>query len=205
MDTFTIGIAGGSGSGKTTMCLQIIDALPDISVALLQYDAYYKELPHLSFEERARMNFDHPDALDNERCIEQLRSLKSGHIIEQPIYDFSTHLRKKETRRIKPAPLILLEGILIFTDSSLRGECDLRIFLDAEDTLRFERRMHRDVHERGRSIDSVVRQYSETVRPMFEQFVLPSRSSAHHIISLQAGDDIPIAFVMNTIHSRFGL
>ena len=198
---FIIGIAGGSGSGKTTFCLRLIDQLPENSVVLLQHDSYYKELHNLTFEERSAMNFDHPDALDTALCVEHLRALKRNEAIAQPLYDFSTHLRKQESRHIEPRPLVLVEGILIFSDASLRKECDLRIFLDVDDEIRFARRMKRDTIDRGRSEESVREQYRSTVQPMYDAFVEPSKKYSDIIIPTREQNDRVMNILVNGLRA----
>lgn len=201
MYPFIIGIAGGSGSGKTTFCLRLIDQLPENSVVMLQHDSYYKELHHLSYDERSAMNFDHPDALDTELCVDHLRALKRKEAIAQPLYDFSTHLRRQETRHIEPRPLVLLEGILIFSDESLRKECDLRIFLDVDDEIRFARRMKRDTIDRGRNVESVREQYRSTVQPMYDAFVEPSKKYSDIIIPTREQNDRVMNILVNGLRA----
>ena len=176
-----IGICGGSGSGKTTVAHMILDAVRD-RVIFIQHDHYYKDLSHLPLEDRHRLNFDHPDALDTELLVQHVRQLKSGQPVERPIYDFTVHTRRPETLRIEPKPAILLEGILIFEDALLRSLMDIKIFVDTDADLRFIRRLQRDITERGRTVESVVHQYLETVRPMHLEFVEPSKRYADLII-----------------------
>ncbi len=177
-----IGICGGTGSGKTTVARKILETVGADRVVYLQQDAYYKDLSHLPLEERHRVNFDHPDAIDTDLLIQHIEELRAGRAIEQPVYDFTTHTRRPETRHIEPRPIILVEGILVFENPRLRALMDLKIFVDTADDLRFIRRLLRDISERGRTVESVIRQYLETVRPMHLEFVEPSKRYADIII-----------------------
>ena len=176
-----IGICGGTGSGKTTVAHKILDAVRD-RVVYIQHDHYYKDLSHLPLEDRHRLNFDHPDALDTDLLVRHVRALKAGQPVERPVYDFTVHTRRSETVRIEPKPAILLEGILIFEHAALRSLMDIKIFVDTDADLRFIRRLERDITERGRSVESVIHQYLETVRPMHLEFVEPSKRYADVII-----------------------
>jgi uridine kinase len=180
--TVVIGIGGGSGSGNTTIARAVVDAVEDDTVALIPHDAYYRDLHHLSFEERAAVNYDHPDSLETELLIHHLDELRAGRAIERPVYDFSRHLRTAETIRIEPESVVLVEGILVLAEPALRKVMDLRIYIDVDADLRFIRRLQRDMVERGRSIDSVIDQYLHQVRPMHLQFVEPSKRYADIII-----------------------
>ncbi len=177
-----IGIAGGSGSGKTLVSRNILEDLGSDKVVILEQDSYYKELTHLPFEERIKVNFDHPDAFDMELLISHLKALIAGQPIEQPLYDFKIHSRKKETRRIAGSLIIILEGILILDDPHLRELMDIKVFVDTDADLRFIRRLKRDIIERGRSLESVIQQYTETVRPMHLEFVEPSKRYSDLIV-----------------------
>lgn len=177
-----IGIAGGSGSGKTTVSQTILERVGKERIAYLQHDAYYKDLSGLPLPQRAEVNFDHPNSLDSELMINQIQQLKAGLTIEQPIYDFKTHSRTVETVPIASQPVILVEGILIFAEAKLRSLFDVMIFVDTDADLRFIRRLQRDISERGRTVDSVMQQYMRTVRPMHLEFVEPSKRYAHVII-----------------------
>lgn len=179
---FVIGVAGGSGSGKTTICDAIIDQVGAAGVALIAHDAYYRHRPELSYEERTKVNYDHPDSLETELLLTHLDRLAAGETIEQPLYDFSRHLRRPETVAVAPRPVTLIEGILALVEPDLREAMDLRVFVDTEADLRVLRRAERDMRERGRSFESVVAQYHATVRPMHERFVVPSREHADLII-----------------------
>jgi len=177
-----IGVAGGSGSGKTTISREILDYVGRDSIAYLQHDAYYRDLSHLSLEERRACNFDHPDSLEDELLLEHLHVLSDMRPVEVPVYDFTQSVRRPETRRVDPKPIILLEGILIFVNSALREMMDIRIFVDTDADLRFIRRLQRDLRERGRSSESVIDQYLGAVRPMHLEFVEPSKRYAHVIV-----------------------
>jgi uridine kinase len=177
-----IGVAGGSGSGKTTVSEAILGRVGRDRIAYLQHDSYYKDRGHLPPEERANANFDHPDALESELLARHVDSLRKGRAVEVPIYDFTTHTRKAETLRIEPRKVILVEGILIFAEKGLRELMDIKVYVDTDADIRFIRRLQRDITERGRSVQSVIRQYIETVRPMHLEFVEPSKRYADVIV-----------------------
>jgi uridine kinase len=176
------GVAGGTGSGKTTVARAILDQIGAEQVAYLPHDAYYRELSHLPKEERARINFDHPDALETELLVEHVKRLLAGDPIELPVYNFTTHTRTDETIHVEPAPIILVEGILIFSEPALRDLMDIRIYVDTDADIRFIRRLERDITERGRTVESVIAQYLTTVRPMHLEFVEPSKRHADVIV-----------------------
>jgi uridine kinase len=194
-----VGIAGGSGSGKTTVADAVAEALPE--VALLQHDAYYRDRRDLDFEERTRLNYDHPDSLETELLIEHLDLLTQGIPIERPVYDFSVHLRSDEVVRIEPASIIVVEGILVLADKDLRDRLDLKIYVDTDPDLRLARRLERDITERGRTVDSVLNQYFETVRPMHLEFVEPSKRYADLIIP-EGYNDRAVATVVEMLRAR---
>ncbi len=191
MNSIVIGIAGGSGSGKTTLCERIMSRLGDAQVMLFQHDAYYHDLERMPVPDPSCINYDHPDSLETSLCAAHLRELRSGASIQQPVYDFSTHRRLNDLRTIAPRPVILLEGILVLAEPTLRELMDLRVFVDADADVRILRRVVRDVSERGRTIDSVREQYYGTVRPMYDQFVAPSRQYADIVVP--RGGDNPLA------------
>lgn len=176
-----LGIAGGTGSGKTTIARAIIEALGPVAV-LMDHDAYYIDQSHLPFEERERTNYDHPDSLENELLIHQLRELRAGRAVKKPVYDYAMHARSKDTVLIEPTPVIVVEGILTLAIPALRDELDLRVFVDTDADIRLMRRIRRDIEQRGRSFASVRSQYYETVRPMHMAFVEPSKRFANVII-----------------------
>ena len=177
-----IGIAGGSGSGKTTLANLILERVGEDSIAFLPHDAYYKDLSDLPPNQRATINFDHPDSLDNDLLIDHVHKLKSNQPVDLPIYDFKTHSRTDETYRVEPKPVIMVEGILIFAEPVLRELLEVKIYVDTDADLRFIRRLERDINERDRSTESVSRQYLATVRPMHLEFVEPSKRYADIII-----------------------
>ena len=194
-----VGIAGGSGSGKTTVADAVAEALPE--VALLQHDAYYRDRRDLDFDERTRLNYDHPDSLETELLIEHLDLLTQGIPIERPVYDFSVHLRSDEVVRIEPASIIVVEGILVLADKDLRDRLNLKIYVDTDPDLRLARRLERDITERGRTVDSVLKQYFETVRPMHLEFVEPSKRYADLIIP-EGYNDRAVATVVEMLRAR---
>jgi len=177
-----IGVAGGSGSGKTTIVKEIIKEIGNIGVVVIPHDAYYKSNNHLSITERAKLNYDHPDALETDLLVKHLKDLIAHQEIEMPVYDYTIHSRKSTGVIIKPAPVIIVDGILIFTEKSLRELMDVKIFVDTDSDVRFIRRLQRDMLERKRSMDSVIHQYLETVKPMHIAFVQPSQRFADIII-----------------------
>jgi uridine kinase len=177
-----IGIAGGTGSGKTTVAQVILDRVGTHHIALLPHDAYYKDLSALSQTQRAQINFDHPDSLDTDLLIEHVNLLKSGQLVQLPVYDFKTHARTPHTILVEPQRVILVEGILIFAEPRLRELFDVKIFVDTDPDIRFIRRLERDITERGRTSISVIQQYLTTVRPMHLEFVEPSKRYADVII-----------------------
>jgi uridine kinase len=177
-----IGIAGGSGSGKTTLAQIILERVGKHRIAYLPHDAYYKDLSHLDPEERITVNFDHPDSLETELMVKHIQVLKQNLPIDLPIYDFKTHTRKPETRQIEPQQVIMVEGILIFADQMLRDVMDVKVFVDTDPDIRFIRRLKRDIQERGRTVEMVLKQYLATVRPMHLEFVEPSKRYADVIV-----------------------
>ncbi|MDH3540543.1 MAG: uridine kinase [Acidimicrobiia bacterium] len=177
-----IGIAGGSGSGKSTIAESVVSVVGPETVVLVQHDAYYRDRVDLSLEERAAVNYDHPDSLETELLVAQLVTLRSGAAIDRPVYDFSNHLRLVDTVRVEPRPVVIVEGILVLAEPTLRELMDMRIYIDTDGDLRLARRLQRDVAERGRSVKSVIDQYLQTVRPMHLQFVEPSKRYADVII-----------------------
>jgi uridine kinase len=201
MDPVIIGVAGGTGSGKTTVARAILDRAGTSQISLIQHDAYYRDLSELPLAQRAIFNFDHPDALDNDLLIAHLKALKAGRAIQMPIYDFTTHTRTRQTRSVGPNPVILLEGILIFADDALRPLMDVKIYVDTQADIRFIRRLQRDIAERGRTMESVVHQYLATVRPMHEQFVEPSKRYADIIIPEGGFNEVAIDLIAARIKS----
>jgi uridine kinase len=180
--SIVFGVAGGTASGKTTVADAILDAVGAAQVAYLSHDAYYREMNHLPFSERARLNYDHPDSLETELLIEHVKELLAGRTVQVPVYDFTTHTRTQETRPVEPSPIILIDGILIFTNARLRDLMDIKVYVDTDGDVRFIRRLQRDMNERGRSLESIIDQYMETVRPMHLEFVEPSKRYADVIV-----------------------
>jgi uridine kinase len=205
MDPVIIGVAGGTGSGKTTIARQILKRAGTEQISLIQHDAYYKDLSHMLPDERDLHNFDHPDALENELLVRHLRALKAGQAIEIPVYDFTTHTRTGETRHLGPNRVVLVEGILIFADSALRELMDVKIFVDTDADIRFIRRLTRDLVERGRTVDSVIHQYLATVRPMHEEFVEPSKRFADVIIPEGGFNQVAIDLIATRIKALLAL
>lgn len=200
-EPFVIGIAGGSGSGKTTVIRRILEKVSGENAVILQHDWYYKDNPHLSFEERAELNYDHPDALETSLLIAHLKEILAGRPITAPQYDFSKHLRKKETKLIKPERIVIVDGILILHDEELREQMDMKIFVDTDSDLRFIRRMERDIVQRGRSRESVVHQYLHTVKPMHDLFVETSKRYADIIIPHGGRNSVAINLFIAKIES----
>ncbi len=201
MEPVVIGVAGGTGSGKTTVAREILKRAGTHQISLIQHDAYYKDLSNLPEAQRALHNFDHPDALDNELLIEHLKALKAGQPIEMPIYDFKTHTRTARTQTVYPHRVILVEGILIFADERLRRLMDVKIFVDTDADIRFIRRLQRDIAERGRTMESVIHQYLSTVRPMHQRFVEPSKRYADIIIPEGGFNEVAMDMIAARIKS----
>ncbi len=195
MRPIVIGVAGGTGSGKTTVARQILDRVGAEHIAYIPHDAYYRDLSHLPLEERVRVNFDHPDSLETELLIEHLKALRSGRPVEIPIYDFTTHTRTTRTRHVEPASVVLVEGILVFAEPRLREMFDVKLYVDTDADVRFIRRLRRDIEERGRSVESVCEQYLATVRPMHLEFVEPSKRYADVIIPEGGFNEVAIEMV----------
>lgn len=197
-----IGISGGTGSGKTTVANRILDTVSTSAVVFIQQDSYYRNLKDLPRDFRQLANFDHPDALDNDLLVHHVRKLKAGEPVELPIYDFKTHTRLSETLRVEPQPIVIVEGILIFSDSRLLEQLDVRVFVDTPDDIRFIRRLRRDIAERGRTVESVIEQYLATVRPMHMQFVEPSKRYADVIIPEGGHNLVSIDLLSGKIRER---
>ena len=182
MKPFVIGVAGGSGSGKTTVVKHITQTVGDDNLVLLQHDSYYRDLKHIPFEERIKQNYDHPSSLETELLVRHVHALIEGYSVKMPIYDFTNHVRADEVIEITPKPIILVDGILIFYEKELREIMDVKVFVDTDDDLRLLRRLKRDINDRGRSVNSVLNQYETFVRPMHLEFVEPSKRYADIII-----------------------
>ncbi len=199
-----IGIAGGSGSGKSTVARKLADALREASVVFLDMDAYYRNLTHLTFEERRLVNWDHPDAFDLDLLAEQLATLASGRPIEKPVYDFVTHTRREACELVEPADVIVIDGILLFAEERIRDLCDVKVFVDADADIRVLRRIRRDTRDRGRPLEEIIAQYLATVQPMHLQFVEPSKRYADVIVPRGGRNTVAIEMIVAKIHRRLG-
>ncbi len=199
-----IGVAGGTGAGKTTISRAILDHVGADRIAYIQHDSYYRDLSHLPLEERRRSNFDHPDALEDSLLLEHLKSLLAWNPVAVPVYDFTRYVRLSETRRVEPQPVILLEGILIFVNPDLRQMMDIRIYVDTDADIRLIRRLNRDIGERGRSLRSVIDQYLATVRPMHLEFVEPSKRYADVIVPTGGENVVALEMICARIERMLG-
>ena len=202
MRPLVIGIAGGTGSGKTTVARRIAEALPKSAVTLIEHDWYYRDRPDLGFEERCAQNYDHPDSLETELCVAQLRALREGQAIDAPSYDFKNHRRHAETHRVAPTEVVIVEGILVFVEEPLRQQMDVKIYVDTDADIRAFRRIRRDIEQRGRTFDSIREQYYRTVRPMHLQFVEPSRRWADVIIPEGGNNSVGIELIVARLKQR---
>ena len=202
MTSFLIGVAGGTGSGKTTLTRNIISALKKTPVSVLRADWYYRDQTEIPIEERPKANYDHPDAIETELLVKHLKQFQKGKAVRTPRYNFVTHNRMKETAAVEPTPVIITEGILLFVDETLRDQFDLKIFVQTESDLRVLRRLKRDMSERGRSFENAVSQYMETVRPMHEMFVEPSKQYADIIVPASQPNEKAIKMIVDMIQQR---
>ena len=196
-----VGVAGGTGSGKTTIVREMLKGIDPDDVLLIQHDSYYRDRSHLPSEERANINYDHPDALETSLLIQHLKQLLAGEPTDIPIYDFVTHTRKAEWRKVQPCRVIVVEGILILADPSLRELFDIKVFVDTDPDIRFIRRLERDIAERGRTRESVVAQYMHTVRPMHLEFVEPSKRYADVIVPEGGHNLVAVDMIVTKIRS----
>lgn len=201
MTSFVIGVAGGSGSGKTTVVRRIVDSLGPDQVTLLDHDRYYRDRNDLRLEERAALNYDHPDALETDLMVRHVRELKAGQAVEVPQYDFTRHARLSESTTFQPRRALIVEGILVFTDAALRDLMDIKVFVDTDSDTRFIRRLQRDVAERGRTMESVIDQYQNTVKPMHLEFVEPSKHYADVIIPLGGHNTVAVDLLLTMLRS----
>jgi uridine kinase len=199
-----IGIAGGTGSGKTTVSRRMATALPTERCALIEHDFYYRDRGGLTLAEREALNYDHPDSLESDLLAEHLRRLRTGEAVDVPVYDFVTHTRSAETRRVEPAPVIIVEGILVFVEESVRAQMDVKIFVDTDADIRVLRRIRRDLEQRGRSFASVRDQYYKTVRPMHLQFVEPSKRWADLIVPEGGENSVAIDVILSMLYRVAG-
>ncbi|MCR5369762.1 MAG: uridine kinase [Clostridium sp.] len=202
MNTIIIGIAGGTGSGKTTLADKLVNSFGREEVSILRHDAYYRRHDEMTYEERCRLNYDHPDAFDNELLVEHILALKEGRAIDMPVYDYTVHNRSDDTIRVNPAPVIILEGIMIFAEPELCELMDIKVFVDTDADVRILRRIIRDVNERGRSLDTIIRQYLTTVKPMHEQFVEPSKRHADLIIPEGGRNEVALDMLIQRIRGH---
>jgi len=199
-----VGVAGGTASGKTTISEAILNRVRSERVAFIQHDSYYRDISPLPFEERCRVNFDHPDSLESDLLVAHLDALCRGESVQVPMYDFALHMRRAETRRVDPHPVILVEGILIFVEPELRERFDIKVYVDADADLRFIRRLRRDVSERRRTVESVIEQYLSTVRLMHLEFVEPSKRYADVIVPTGGYNTIAIDLVASRVQALIG-
>ena len=201
MNTIIIGIAGGTGSGKTTLTERLRDHFGMNEVSVINHDSYYKRHDELPYEERCKLNYDHPDSFDTPLMVAHLRELRAGHPVQVPVYDYTIHNRSNETVLVRPAPVIIVEGILIFQNKELRDLLDIKIFVETDADVRILRRIVRDVRDRGRDLESIVTQYLTTVKPMHEMFVEPSKRYADIIIPEGGHNQVALDFVMERIRA----
>jgi uridine kinase len=201
MGSLVVGIAGGTGSGKTTVAKTIASSLPSGGVAMIEFDAYYRDRPEMSFEERGLLNFDHPESLEIELLVDHLSALRAGVGVDVPIYDFKTHRRRPESRRVEPAKVVIVEGILVFVDARVRERLDMKIFVDTDSDIRVFRRIRRDMEQRGRTFESIRDQYYKTVRPMHLQFVEPSKRWADLIIPEGGNNKVALDLIIAKLES----
>ena len=197
--TILVGVAGASASGKSLLANTLIEELQSEHLCIISEDSYYKDQTHLTMDERVRTNYDHPDSMDHELMLEHMHQLKTGKAVDVPIYDYSVHNRKDECRHVLPARVVIIEGILLFTRPDIREAFDLRFYMDTPLDICLIRRLKRDIVERGRDVDSVIKQYLETVRPMFLQFIEPARQHAHLIIPHGGKNRIAIDLIKTKI------
>lgn len=197
-----IGIAGGTGSGKTTVVNQILNQISQEEICVISQDSYYKETDNLSYDERTKINFDHPNAIDFALLVNDLKSLKGGNVIEQPVYSFVTHNRTKDTLKTHPRKVVIVEGILIFNNLKLRDLFDIKIFVHADADERLIRRLRRDIKERGRDLDEVLNRYQTTLKPMHQQFIEPTKNYADIIIPNDTYNTVAIDIVRTVINEK---
>lgn len=202
MPSLIVGVAGGSGSGKSTVARKVAERLTDISVASVGMDAYYRSLSHLAFDERKQLNWDHPDVVDMELLGDQLETLASGAAIEKPVYDFVAHLRTARTEPVSSADVVIVDGILLFWNPRVRALCDIKIFVDVDADIRLIRRIRRDMRVRGRNLNDILDQYLATVRPMHEEFVEPTKEFADIIVPHGGRNEIAIEMIAARIQER---
>jgi uridine kinase len=196
-----IGISGGSGSGKTTIVNKIYSEVPEKSICIIEHDAYYKDQSEITYEQRCKTNYDHPFAFDTDLFVEHIKSLKNGETIEKPIYDYEIHNRIKEKIIVEPKEIIIVEGLLVFYEERIRELLDIKIFVDTDADIRIMRRIMRDMKERGRTLDSIMKQYISTVRPAHEQFIEPSKKYADIIVTEGGNNLVAVDLMVTKIKS----
>lgn len=196
-----LGVAGGSGSGKTTVVREIVSALGADQVAVIHHDSYYRDASHLPLEERTSINYDHPDALETGLLVRHLEQLRGGGPVEVPVYDFTSHVRRAEKQHVAPSKVVIVDGLMILWDAALRELMDIKVFVDTDADLRFIRRLLRDIRERGRTAESVIRQYTENVRPMHLEFVEPSKRYADVIIPEGGQNRVAVDMLITKVRS----
>lgn len=196
-----IGISGGSGSGKTTIVNRIFSEVPEKSVAIIEHDAYYKDQSDLTYEERCKTNYDHPFAFDTDLFVEHINKLKKGEPIYKPIYDYEIHNRKRDTITVEPKEIIIVEGLLVFYEERIRELLDIKIYVDTDSDIRILRRIIRDMNDRARSLDSIITQYMNTVRPAHEQFIEPSKKYADIIVTEGGNNLVAVDLMVTKIKS----
>lgn len=204
MTPVVIGVAGGSGSGKTTVVRRIVESLGDDQVTVLEHDRYYRDRNDLRLEERAALNYDHPDSLETDLLVRHVEAMRAGQAIDAPVYDFARHARTQATDRLVPRRALIVEGILIFADAELRRLMDIKVFVDTDDDTRVIRRLERDVAERGRTMASVIEQYLTTVKPMHLEFVEPSKRYADLIVPRGGHNAVAVDLLLSLIRSVAG-
>ncbi|HEK9321225.1 TPA: uridine kinase [Streptococcus equi subsp. equi] len=199
-----IGVTGGSGGSKTSVSRAILNSFPNARIAMIQHDSYYKDQSHISFEERVKTNYDHPLAFDTDFMIQQLKELLAGRPVDIPIYDYKEHTRSNRTFRQEPQDVIIVEGILVLEDERLRELMDIKLFVDTDDDIRIIRRIQRDMVERGRSLESIIEQYTSVVKPMYHQFIEPSKRYADIVIPEGVSNVVAIDLINTKIASILG-
>jgi uridine kinase len=202
MPSLIVGVAGGSGSGKSTVARKVAELLTDSSVASVSMDAYYRNMSHLTFDQRKQLNWDHPDVVDMELLGDQLEALARGAAIDKPVYDFTTHLRTSRTENVSVADVVIVDGILLYWDPRVRALCDIRIFVDVEADIRLIRRIRRDMRVRGRQLSDILDQYLATVRPMHEEFVEPTKQFADIIVPHGGRNEVAIEMIAARVQQR---
>jgi uridine kinase len=204
MKSLVVGIAGGTGSGKSTVARRVAEALGSTTAVSIDMDAYYRNMSHLPLEARRRVNWDHPDAFDVELFVEHVEALAAGRAVDKPVYDYVQHVRSERTERLEPADVVVADGILLFVDPRVRAMCDVKVFVDADADIRLVRRIRRDMRQRGRPLAEILRQYLATVRPMHQEFVEPTKRYADVIIPRGGYNEVAIEMIVAKLRQRLG-